>query len=219
MKQQQQVDPDQKLKSFSKLFSSIPNLKVVIIDMLGSSSLMKGMWNYNYFKENELMYQLHRLALKLYISIIVVHHTRKMKSDDFTDDVSGTVGLIGPDASTWVLESPRFSNKCTLKVTGKYQAQKSYQLEYDEQLRELKYVGEKIEIDLTPAWELIYKVFQQNPDEDELSSSFIAKALGKSQSNISITLKRMKKKDIVKNGSKRGYYKLVLHPSKKNSNE
>jgi predicted transcriptional regulator len=202
------------LKYFENLFSEIPNLKVVIIDMLGSSSLMQGMWTHNYFKENAMMNRLHQIALKRNISIIVVHHTRNMKSDNFTDDVSGTVGLIGPDASTWVMEAPRFSDKCTLKISGKYQPQKAYQLEFDEELGELKYVGEKIEIEMTPSWEKIYKIFQQNSDQDELSSSFISKLHGTSQSNISIALRRMKKKDIVVNGSKRGYYKLARPPEK-----
>jgi len=88
-------------------------------------------------------------------------------------------------------------------------------LEYEEEMRELRYVGEKIEIELTPAWEQIHSVFKQYKHEDELSSSFIANVINKSQSNISTTLKRMKKKGIVVNGTKRGYYKLARLPEKK----
>jgi len=199
------------LSSFKKLIKGIDGLKVVIIDMLGSSSIMDGIWNYNYFKENKLMHQLHLLALELNISIIVVHHTRKQKSDDFTDNVSGTTGLIGPDASTWVLESPRFSNQCSLKVTGKYQGTKSYQLEFDEQLLELRYVGDKIILELPPARQAIVDVFLKYPEKDELPSSFIAKDLGKSIQTISKTLRRMRKKGIVEYGKAHGCYRLAGH--------
>jgi len=199
------------LNSLKNLIKGIDGLKVVIIDMLGSSSIMDGVWTYNYFKENKLMYQLHLLALELNISIIVVHHTRKQKSDDFTHAVSGTTGLIGPDASTWELDSPRFSNQCTLNITGKYQGTKSYQLEFDEQLLELRYVGDKIILDLPPARQAIVDVFLKYPEKDELSSSFIARELGKSMQTISKTLRKMRKKGIVKYGKTHGCYRLAEH--------
>jgi len=103
------------------MFSKIPNLKVVIIDMLGSSSLMDSIWNYNYFKEGKIMHHLHLLALKYNISIIVVHHSPKRKSEDFLDNVSGTVGTIGPGVSTWVMDVNRNTNKCSLRISGRYQ--------------------------------------------------------------------------------------------------
>jgi biotin operon repressor len=202
------------LNSFNEMFSRIPNLKVVIIDMLGSSSLMDSIWNYNYFKEGKIMHHLHLLALKRNIAIIVVHHSPKRRSDDFLDNVSGTIGTIGPGVSTWVMDVNRSTGICTLRISGRYQKQKSFQLEFDEDLGELKYTGDKIEIELTPDWKKIYKVFLKYPDKEELASRFIAQELSKSQSNISNTIKRMKKKGIVVNGSKRGFYKLAQPPSK-----
>lgn len=52
-------------------------------------------------------------------ALLGVHHTRKAPSDDFVDDLSGTLGLAGSADYVLVLRRPRNSNEATLQVTGR----------------------------------------------------------------------------------------------------
>jgi AAA domain len=52
-------------------------------------------------------------------SVIAVHHTRKGESDDFTDDVSGTLGLVGSVDTVITLKRARTGEAGTLSVTGR----------------------------------------------------------------------------------------------------
>ena len=52
-------------------------------------------------------------------SMLTVHHTRKMASDDFVDSVSGTQGLAGAVDFILALKRQRKSNDATLAVTGR----------------------------------------------------------------------------------------------------
>jgi RecA-family ATPase len=52
-------------------------------------------------------------------SVIAVHHTRKGVSDDFTDDVSGTLGLVGSFDTVITLKRARTAGSGTLSVTGR----------------------------------------------------------------------------------------------------
>ncbi|MEZ0363381.1 AAA family ATPase [Mycobacterium sp. pUA109] len=52
-------------------------------------------------------------------ALLGVHHTRKASSEDFVDDLSGTLGLAGSADYVLVLRRPRNSSEATLQVTGR----------------------------------------------------------------------------------------------------
>lgn len=52
-------------------------------------------------------------------ALLGVHHTRKASSDDFVDDLSGTLGLAGAADYVLVLRRKRNSTEATLQVTGR----------------------------------------------------------------------------------------------------
>lgn len=52
-------------------------------------------------------------------ALLGVHHTRKAASDDFVDDLSGTLGLAGSADYVLVLRRSRGSNDASLQVTGR----------------------------------------------------------------------------------------------------
>lgn len=52
-------------------------------------------------------------------ALLGVHHTRKASSDDFVDDLSGTLGLAGSADYVLVLRRKRQSTEATLQVTGR----------------------------------------------------------------------------------------------------
>ena len=52
-------------------------------------------------------------------TVIAVHHNRKNESDDFLDDVSGTLGLAGSVDTVITLKRKRTDVAATLTVTGR----------------------------------------------------------------------------------------------------
>lgn len=52
-------------------------------------------------------------------TLLAVHHTRKMESEDFIDAVSGTQGIAGSADFVLVLSRKRQSDEATLSITGR----------------------------------------------------------------------------------------------------
>lgn len=65
-------------------------------------------------------------------SVIAVHHTRKSASNDFLDDVSGTLGLAGSVDTVITLKRARSNRIGTLSVTGRDVEEMTYQLLFDD---------------------------------------------------------------------------------------
>jgi hypothetical protein len=63
-------------------------------------------------------------------SVIAVHHTRKGESDDFLDDVSGTLGLVGSFDTVITLKRARTGDAGTLSVTGRDVEEMIYSLTF-----------------------------------------------------------------------------------------
>lgn len=63
-------------------------------------------------------------------SVIAVHHTRKGASDDFLEDVSGTLGLAGSVDTVITLKRTRNTNTGALSVTGRDVEEKVYSLSF-----------------------------------------------------------------------------------------
>lgn len=60
-----------------------------------------------------------RLADTFGVAVVLVHHVRKMGSDDFLEQVSGTNGLAGAADATLVLKRARGTADGVLHVTGR----------------------------------------------------------------------------------------------------
>lgn len=93
---------------------------LVIIDTLGRVMPRAHAGESAYERDYRAVTQFKRLA-DAYpgSSIVIVHHTRKMGSDDFVDGVSGTLGITGAADTTLVLSRGRTENGGLMKVTGR----------------------------------------------------------------------------------------------------
>ena len=75
-----------------------------------------------YANDYKVITRLKNLSDKHGICILVVHHTRKLQSDDKYDMISGTNGLFGAADGALILQKEkRTSNKATLDVSGRDQ--------------------------------------------------------------------------------------------------
>lgn len=91
------------------------NPRVVILDTLASVKPIRTQQGYT--EDYESVAALHRLANEKGVSIVLLHHTRKMEAEDPVDTVSGTLGLAGCADSVLVLN--RSSQGTTLYVRGR----------------------------------------------------------------------------------------------------
>jgi hypothetical protein len=64
-------------------------------------------------------------------AIVVIHHVRKMASEDIMDTVSGTNGLNGAADSTWVLTRTRGEADASLFITGRDVEEQTLALRFD----------------------------------------------------------------------------------------
>jgi AAA domain/IclR helix-turn-helix domain len=91
------------------------NPRLIILDTLAGVKPIRT--REGYLEDYESLAALHRLASETGVSILVLHHTRKMEAEDPVDTVSGTLGLAGCADSVLILA--RSSQGTTLYVRGR----------------------------------------------------------------------------------------------------
>lgn len=102
---------------------------VVVIDTLGT--FQTGAVSYSYNFDQQDIDKFKQVSSHFDVPIILVHHTRKSKSDDWVDMCSGTHGISGTVDTLLYLQRPRESAIGRLYVTGRDVAETSYTLRSD----------------------------------------------------------------------------------------
>ena len=87
---------------------------------------------YSYSSDYEIMTKLKSFSDKYGICLLVVHHTRKLESEDSFDMISGTNGLLGAADGAFVMQKEkRTDNKAVLEVAGRDQQDQRLLLDFD----------------------------------------------------------------------------------------
>ena len=107
-----------------------PAARLIVLDTLAGVKPIRT--QQGYMEDYESLTALHRLANERGVSIIVLHHTRKMEAEDPVDTVSGTLGLAGCADSVLVLN--RSSQGTTLYVRGRDIEQAEHAVTFDKGL-------------------------------------------------------------------------------------
>lgn len=105
-----------------------PETSLVIIDTLQKVREADGD-TYSYARDYDIIAGLKAFADRTGICLILVHHTRKQKSDDNFDRISGTNGLLGAADGAFIMyKSKRTDGDATIEVSGRDQPDKHYLL-------------------------------------------------------------------------------------------
>lgn len=98
-----------------------PRLVLVIIDMLSNVRPPATTKNQGYEKDRDDMNALEDIVNGLGISILVVHHTRKMKDEtDVFNQISGTTGLLGTADFIYMIDKEKRKDAdATIYITGR----------------------------------------------------------------------------------------------------
>ena len=182
-------------------------IDLMIIDTLGMSvknTRKKGLSSY--MDEYELLNQFQRFALDQNISVLILHHTRKMKADSVFDEISGTRGITGAADANFVLQKNKMSGY--LAIQGRDLEDQNFELEFDKENLTWKFKGIMNSIRLTPEQQSIIDAFE-NDTEKELKPNEIAHILAKDDTNIRPTIIKLKELGLLSQ-SAYGKYKLTL---------
>ena len=156
-----------------------PDTTLVIIDTLQKIREVDSD-SYSYAKDYEIINKLKQFSDSWGICLLLVHHTRKQKSSDNFDMISGTNGLLGcADGAFMLYKETRTSNKATLEISGRDQQDQKIHLIRDEE--KLCWNFEKAETELwkeppEPLLECIANlVTEENPTWQGTATELIEK--------------------------------------------
>ena len=108
-------------KGLEGFVQQYPDTKLIIIDTLQKVRETGGV-EYSYANDYQIMSRLKEIADRYGICLLLVHHTRKQRSDDSYDTVSGTNGLFGAADGAFLLQKEkRTANTATLEISGRDQ--------------------------------------------------------------------------------------------------
>lgn len=158
---------EEQITDFLKDF---PKTKLVIIDTLQKirdtkgSAGKAGMYGNDY---NDIS-SIKRIADEFNISIILVHHLRKLRDgDDPFNEVSGSTGIIGAADTNYVFKRKRSTNAATLLVSGRDVEYQKLTLQFHELVWELVERKNSEEIHKAEIPQFLFRVveFMQNRTE------------------------------------------------------
>lgn len=125
------------------------------------------------------------------VPIVVVHHVRKMKDDDFLAEVSGTHGVAGAADATMVLKRPRGQADGVLAVTGRDIDECEYAMSWDKSTGRWSLLDGDVDDYLTT--DTRAAIIAHLRGRTELTGPrAIATATGLGEPNVKATCRRMK---------------------------
>ena len=143
------------LDQLAMFYDEHPDLKLVVIDTL--QMIRSSVRDYSYSSDYRELADLKRFADQRSITILLIHHTRKMGDSDVMNTVSGTNAITGAADFTWVLTKPsRDSQDGTLSITGRDMEQRKIHLEFRNHRWDLvkDVPAKKLAVASVPAWHL-----------------------------------------------------------------
>ena len=135
------------LGGIARYLDDHPSIKLVVIDTLARVRKRGPEKKGGYQDDYDELQPFSELAQERRIGIVVVHHTRKMHSDDPMDMVNGTQGMGGSVDGVCVLARARFGADATLQVLGRdYEEEHQMALQWDKDISGYRYMGPAAEV-------------------------------------------------------------------------
>jgi hypothetical protein len=121
------------LQYLEEYLQAHPHLRLVIIDTWVKVSPLSGRHQRSQYEtEYEALAPLKALADTYRVSILAIHHLRKMAGTDVLDEITGSTGLTGVVDGTLILKRERSTNEASLFVTGRdIEQEQQYPLTFD----------------------------------------------------------------------------------------
>ncbi len=180
-----------------------PEARLVVIDTLAKARPRSKGQNV-YADDYAALESLLPLASKHQVTIVVVHHLRKMVAADPLDEISGSTGLSGGVDGMLVLKRERGRADASLYVDGRdIEEQKEFALRWDSELTSWVIAGDADEFRLSEERAAVVGMLREA--DGPMGPKAVAEALGMKHGAVRELLSRMAKDgDVDKVG--RGQY-------------
>jgi hypothetical protein len=166
-----------------------PDARLVIVDTLQRIRSTRSGRGDLYAEDYQAGAQLKALADSRGIAVLVVHHLRKMDSDDPLELLSGTLGLPGAADSVLVMKRERGKDDATLFVTGRDVEERELAVEWDHALWQWVHKGNAEEYRKSEARKEILELLSK--EDEPLSPREIADVVAKKDTAVRQLLRSM----------------------------
>jgi RecA-family ATPase len=192
-----------------RIIDEHPGVRLVIIDtfvLFRSEKQKPG--NRLYDLDYKEVAAVKAIADRYSVSILLIHHQRKMESGDFIDTFSGTHGITGAaDTLLALVQDPQSRNAFKLLVKGRDVEQGEYALNFDKVNLSWSLIGEGSVIRPNQMQQqLMNTLMRSSSYEKPLSPKELAKLTGLSDSYIRNTLPKLVSAGLVKKADRGKYY-------------
>lgn len=156
-----------------------PDTSLIIVDTLQKVREASGD-NFSYSADYDTITKLKQFTDSYNISLLVVHHTRKQKSDDTFETISGTNGLLGAADGAFILhKEKRTSNKAILEISGRDQQDQKITLVRNEEKLSWDFESAETELWKAPPEPILEKIAEfvtaENPEWTGTATELIEK--------------------------------------------
>ena len=118
-------------EQLSKFMKEHTNTKLIMIDTLQKIREVGGD-RYSYSSDYDIVTKLKQFSDKYNVCVLVVHHTRKLQSEDSFEMISGTNGLLGAADGAFIMQKKkRTDNIAVLDIAGRDQPDQKLTIEFD----------------------------------------------------------------------------------------
>lgn len=108
-----------------------PDTRLIIIDTLQKIRERRNE-HYSYANDYDIVTKLKSFSDKHNLCLLIVHHTRKMASDDSFDMISGTNGLLGAADGAFIMQKKKRTDAtATIDIVGRDQQDQKLTLSFD----------------------------------------------------------------------------------------
>ncbi len=183
--------------------NEVDNPTLIIIDTLARVRPASKSKASAYEQDTAALAGLHKLALEYRVCILVLHHQRKMESDDPFDTISGTLGLTGVADVLSILK--RGTNGVVLHVTGRDVEQNEIAVSFNRETCRWEVLGAASEVYRSEQQKKIIEVLSAEKEPMSLKEICIAADLPEKATQK--TLSRMAKDGVIERRG-RGRYAM-----------
>ncbi len=180
------------LKHLEEYLETHPNVRLVVVDTWAKvSPQSQSRQRSQYEGDYEALTPLKYVADTYRVSILAVHHLRKMGADDVLDEITGSIGVTGAVDGALILKRERGQGEATLFVTGRdIEQEQQFALTFDPTTALWTLVGNAEEFKRTKErQEIIDLLTEQLPDG--MSPRQVAEALDKNYHTTRSLLRKM----------------------------
>ena len=118
-------------EQLSKFMKEHSDTKLIMIDTLQKIREVGGD-RYSYSSDYDIVTKLKQFSDKHNVCVLVVHHTRKLQSEDSFEMISGTNGLLGSADGAFIMQKKkRTDNIAVLDIAGRDQPDQKLTIEFD----------------------------------------------------------------------------------------